>query len=208
MIDNPALFALTVLLLNATPGVDMALMAASTLQQGVRAGWATALGISLGCVLHTVAAACGLAALLAASAEAFTVLKLCGAAYLLWLAWGLLRQGLKPAEAAAEAAPARGLGALVWQGFWTNALNPKIALFFLALLPPFIAADAPSKPMAFLLLGAWFVLQGALFSLAFVGLVAQARKRAARPGVARTLHLAGAGLFTFLAARLALAKTT
>lgn len=206
MIAEPALFALTVLLLNATPGVDMALMTASTLQQGARAGLATALGISLGCVLHTLAAALGLAALLAASSEAFTVLKLCGAAYLLWLAIGMLRQGLKPDEAKA-AAPARGFAALVWQGFWTNALNPKIALFFLALLPPFIAADAPSKPLAFLLLGAWFVLQGGLFSLAFVGLVAQARKLPARPGLARGLNLAGAAVFTFLATRLALAKS-
>lgn len=206
MIAEPALFALTVLVLNATPGVDMALMTASTLQQGARAGLATALGISLGCVLHTLAAAFGLAALLAASAEAFTVLKWAGAAYLLWLALGMLRQGLRADTVVTAAAPARGIGALVWQGFWTNALNPKIALFFLALLPPFIAADAPSKPLAFLLLGAWFVLQGGLFALAFVALVAQARKLPPRPGLARGLHLAGAGLFAFLAARLALAR--
>lgn len=205
MIEQPALFALTVLVLNATPGVDMALMTASTLQQGARAGLATALGISLGCVLHTLAAAFGLAALLAASAEAFSLLKWAGAAYLLWLAVGMLRQGLRP-EVSAAATPARGLAALVWQGFWTNALNPKIALFFLALLPPFIAADAPSKPLAFLLLGAWFVLQGGLFAIAFVALVAQARKLPPRPGLARGLNLAGAGLFSFLAARLALAR--
>jgi threonine/homoserine/homoserine lactone efflux protein len=118
----------------------------------------------------------------------------------------MLRQGLKPGESKA-AAPARGFAALVWQGFWTNALNPKIALFFLALLPPFIAPDAPSKPLAFLLLGAWFIAQGGLFSLVFVSLVAQARKLPSRPGIARGLNLAGAGLFAFLAARLALAKS-
>ncbi len=204
MIHDPALFALTVLVLNATPGVDMALMLSTTLRHGARAGAATVLGISLGCVLHALAAAFGLAALLAASAEAFTVLKWAGALYLLYVAWGLARDGLRPA--AATAAPAQA-GHPVWQGFWTNALNPKVALFFLALLPQFIAPDAPHKTAAFLLLGAWFVLQGAVFGLAVVALAAHLRRLTPRPGVTRALQLGAAGLFAALAARLAWARS-
>lgn len=202
-----ALFALTVLLVNATPGVDMALTVASTLRGGVRQGAAAVLGISLGCVVHTLAAAFGLAALLAASAEAFTVVKLIGAAYLLYVAFGMLKAGLRPAATNAAPEPALNWRAAVLQGFWTNALNPKVALFFLALLPQFIAADATSKTTAFLFLGAWFVGQGGLFSLGLVLLVAQARRLQAGAGLGRLLNLGGATLFAFLAARLALAES-
>ena len=88
------LFAATVFVLNATPGVDMALTVGTTLRAGWRQGVAVVLGIQLGCVLHTFAAGFGLAALLAASAEAFTVVKLVGAAYLLYVAGGMARAGL------------------------------------------------------------------------------------------------------------------
>ncbi len=202
------LFAATVFVLNATPGVDMALTVGATLRAGWRQGVAVVLGINLGCVFHTFAAAFGLAALLAASAEAFTVVKLVGAAYLLYVAWGMAKAGLSrsaPAESATSAVPA-SFGRGVWQGFLTNALNPKVALFYLALLPQFIDADAPQKTLAFVFLGLWFVVQGGLFSLALVLLAALARHLPARPGVGRALHLGGAGLFTFLAVRLALVE--
>ena len=204
-----ALFALTVFVVNATPGVDMAFTLVSTLKGGVRAGLAAAAGINAGCVVHTLAAAFGLAALLAASSAAFNLVKWAGAAYLLWLAVGMLRQALRrdgaaPATAASEAR--RPAWAVFRQGFLTNVLNPKIALFFLALLPQFIAADAPSKTLAFLFLGAWFIVQGGIFLAAFVVLVAPLRRWQPRPAWARGLHLAGGGLFALLAARLALAE--
>ena len=205
-IHDPALFALAVLIVNATPGVDMAFTLVSTLRGGVRAGLAAAAGIASGCVVHTLAAAFGLAALLAASAAAFSAVKWIGAAYLLWLAWGMLRVGLRGGDNGAGAAPAsapRSAAALFHQGFTTNVLNPKVALFFLALLPQFIDADAPSKTLAFLFLGAWFIVQGYAFLAAFVLLVAPLRRWPARPGVARALHFAGAGVFALLAARLA-----
>lgn len=199
------LFAATVFVLNATPGVDMALAIASTLKGGWRQGVAAALGIMAGCVLHTLAAAFGLAALLAASAEAFTAIKLAGAAYLLYVAWGMARAGLKPAGPAEVAAPL-SLWRTARQGFFTNALNPKVALFFLALLPQFIDAAAPNKTLAFLFLGAWFIVQGLLFMLALIVLVAPLRRSRPRPWVGRCLNLGGAGLFTALAAKLALTK--
>lgn len=201
-----ALFAATVFVLNATPGVDMAYTVASTLRGGWRQGVAAAVGIMAGCVLHTLAAAFGLAALLATSAEAFTAVKLVGAAYLLYVAWGMARAGLRPAAAGAEVVAPPSLWRTARQGFFTNALNPKVALFFLALLPQFIAADAPDKTLAFLFLGGWFIVQGLLFLLVLIALVAPLRRARPRPWVGRSLNLGGAGLFTVLAAKLALTK--
>ena len=203
-----ALFALTVLVVNATPGVDLAFTLLASLKGGVRAGLAAAAGIGAGCVIHTLAAAFGLAALLAASSAAFSIVKWAGAAYLLWLAFGMLRQGLAraPSEAGAASAPPRSATALLRQGFTTNVLNPKVALFFLALLPQFIDTDAPNKTLAFMFLGAWFVVQGFAFLALFVLLVAPLRRWQPRPAVTRGLHLAGAGLFALLAARLALTE--
>jgi threonine/homoserine/homoserine lactone efflux protein len=207
-----ALFAFTVLVVNATPGVDLMFTLVATLKGGVRAGLAAAAGIGAGCIVHTLAAAFGLAALLAASSAAFNAVKWAGAAYLLWLAVGMLRQGLRGDDAhrvaapPPPAAPAHSAWALFRQGFLTNVLNPKVALFFLALLPQFIASDATQKTAAFLFLGAWFVVQGFAFLAAFVLLVAPLRRQQSRPQLARLLNLAGAGLFATLAARLALAE--
>jgi threonine/homoserine/homoserine lactone efflux protein len=204
-IHDPWLFAATVLVLNATPGVDMMLTLARTLQFGVRGGLASALGACAGCLLHTLAAAFGLAALMAASSAAFTVVKWAGAAYLAWLALGMARaawRGEAPASPAAAAAPLAT--ALFRQGMLTNVLNPKVALFFLALLPQFIGADAPHKTAAFLLLGAWSIVQGALFLFAFVLLVAPLRRWRPSSAAQRGLNGVAAGLFAGLAARLAL----
>ena len=205
-------FAATVFVVNATPGVDMMLVLTRTLRHGVVGGIAAALGVAAGCVVHTLVAAFGLAALLAASSAAFTAVKWAGAAYLLWLAFGMLRDGVRPAASAANGAlePSRadgpGAARLFVQGLWTNVLNPKVAIFFLALLPQFIAADAPHKLLAFLFLGGWFVVQGGLFLIAFVLLVAPLRRWRAATSMQRWLHLAGAGPFTWLAARLALVE--
>src|SRR5882672_6320154 len=210
--QNLGLFLLTALVLNATPGVDLLLTLARTLQGGMRAGFAAALGISSGCVIHTLAAALGLAALLAASALAFTVIKWLGAVYLLWLAFGMLRAALRgtaenlPAQGNANA-PA-GWRRIYAQGFITNVLNPKVALFFLALLPQFIATDAPSKPLAFLFLGGLFIVSGTLFLFAVVLAANYARRLAAGAAARRVLNGGGGVLFALLAARLALTDRT
>ncbi|HUL66760.1 MAG TPA: LysE family translocator [Burkholderiaceae bacterium] len=208
--QNLGLFLVAALVLNATPGVDLLLTLSRTLQGGSRAGFAAALGIISGCVIHTLAAALGLAALLAASAFAFAVIKWIGAAYLLWLALGMLKAALvatpdaRPVAAPAVSVPA-AWRAIYFQGFLTNVLNPKVALFFLALLPQFIAADAPSKPLAFLFLGALFIVNGALFLFAIVLAADFARRVAAGSAVRRVLNGGGGLLFALLAARLALA---
>ncbi|MEY8877792.1 MAG: LysE family translocator [Leptothrix sp. (in: b-proteobacteria)] len=218
-IHNLALFSLTVLVLNATPGVDLVYTVTRTLQHGVRDGLAAALGVSAGCIVHALGAAFGLAALMATSAAAFNAIKWAGAAYLLWLALGLMRQALWPAASVAPAAgsspepakppaahPRLRHGATFRQGLFSNVLNPKVAIFFLALLPQFIAADAPHKTVTFLALGGWFVLQTALFLAVVVALVAPLRRW--QPGAAVRRALAGLSglLFLGLAARLALTE--
>jgi threonine/homoserine/homoserine lactone efflux protein len=207
---SAALFATTILVVNATPGVDMMLTLTQTLRHGVRGGLAAAAGIMAGCIVHALAAALGLAALIAASAAAFSAVKWAGAAYLVWLAFGMLRNALAGEPATTAAAPPSderaSVAALFRQGVLTNVLNPKIALFFLALLPQFIDADAPHKTLAFLFLGAWFVVQGGLFLFAFVFLVAPLRRWRAGGAWKRGLNAAGAGLFAWLAVRLAFAE--
>ena len=196
------LFIVTAFVLYATPGVDMLFTLSRTLQHGWRIGLAAALGITAGCAIHTIAAALGLAALLAASALAFTAIKWLGAAYLLWLAWGMLRtavSGAGPTLAASSPAPFARVFA---QGFLTNVLNPKVALFFLALLPQFIAVDAPDKAVAFLFLGAVFVAGGALFLIALVALAHRLRTFGASRGTRRVLNAIGGILFAGLALRL------
>lgn len=221
------LFSLTVLVLNATPGVDLMLTASRTLQHGVRGGLGTALGISAGCVAHTLAAAFGLAALLAASAAAFAVVKWVGAGYLVWLAIGLLRGAFESSTTerradGSRAAAALGSGAaaalgrvgapsawsLFRQGLLGNVLNPKIALFFLALLPQFIAVDAVDKPAAFFVLGTIMVVQGAVFLMIFVALMSRLRRLRTRPGLRRGVQGVGGVVLLGLAARLALTEQT
>ena len=202
------LFLATAWVLNATPGVDMLFTLSRTLQHGWRAGIAAALGIITGCVVHTLAAALGLAALLAASAVAFTAIKWLGAAYLLWLAWGMLRAAVQGRGTAAVAAtaPAEPLRRIFVQGLLTNVTNPKVALFFLALLPQFIAADAPNKPLAFLFLGALFVINGLLFLIVLVALAQRVRAFNASRTTRRVLNAIGGALFAALAVRLTQAQ--
>ena len=200
------LFVATALVLNATPGVDMLFTLSRTLQHGWRTGMAAALGITAGCVIHTVAAALGLAALLATSALAFSAVKWLGAAYLLWLAWGMLRASVRDAEPILATSPPTPSTRVFAQGFLTNPLNPKVALFFLALLPQFISADAPDKTVAFLFLGAVFIVGGALFLFALVALAHRMRAFGASRVTRRLLNALGGALFAAVAVRLVQAE--
>lgn len=204
-----AAFALAVFVLNATPGVDLLLTLSRTWQAGVRAGVATALGITAGCAVHALAAASGLAALLALHPQAFVVVQWAGAAYLLWLGGQMLHRAWRPGVAATAAAaaprPALSLWAECRRGLLTNVLNPKVAFFFLAFLPPFVPAASPDKTLSFLLLGAWFVVQGGLFLLGVVALADRVARRAqlGAPGpLNRLLEAAGGVLFIALALRI------
>ena len=175
-------------LLNLTPGPDVLYIASQSLRGGARAGIVAGLGITAGCFVHVGAAALGVGALLAASAVAFTVLKWLGAAYLLWIGLRLLLARTPQAadlNALARQQPDVGLRAVFLGGFWTNVLNPKVAIFFLAFVPQFIAPDAADKTLAFLLLGALFNVNSVPVN---IGWALAAAWMARRGAVQRSLH--------------------
>ncbi len=200
MPDTPQLLAFIVagLLLNLTPGVDVFYVVSHALRQGVRAGVVASLGIAAGCMVHTLAAALGVSALIAASATAFTVLKWVGAAYLLWMGWGMLRaRGTLNAEAFAPAGGATSaqgpsLLTIFRRGFLTNVLNPKVALFFLAFVPQFIAPGTAHPALVFLALGLLFNINGLLVSAGWALAAAGMARRMC--GSASSAGTAGRGL--------------
>jgi threonine/homoserine/homoserine lactone efflux protein len=203
-------FATAVFILNATPGVDFVLTVSRTLQSGARAGVAAALGINAGCVLHALAAAFGLAALLTLHPQAFTAVQWAGAAYLVWLGVGMLRQASSAAPQAAATPPGPEKTPSLWAdfstGLLTNVLNPKVAFFFLAFLPQFVPATSPKPTLSFLLLGAWFVVQGFVFLLGLVVAASYVSRLGtnlgARNSVQRVLNACGGVFFIALALRL------
>ena len=162
-IHDLPLFILSGLLLNITPGADSLYILSHSLGRGWRHGALAALGIGAGCGVHILAAALGLSALIAASATAFLLLKLVGAFYLLYLGFTMLRA--RPAANPTGKAPAWPARKVFMQGFLTNVLNPKVALFFLAFVPQFIDPASPDKALAFLLLGFVFTFNGTLWNL-------------------------------------------
>ena len=135
------LFILSGLLLNVTPGPDTAYIIGRSIQLGWRGGAAAAIGICCGCLVHVFGAAIGLSALLMASSTAFTVLKWAGAAYLLFTGVQMLLSHSRPLVEQAGDGNETSLSRVFWQGALTNVLNPKVALFFLAFLPQFVAAE-------------------------------------------------------------------
>jgi RhtB (resistance to homoserine/threonine) family protein len=208
-IHDLTLFIVSGLLLNIMPGPDSLLIMTRSATQGWRAGCITALGIGAGTMVHVFAAAVGLSALLATSATAFNVVKWVGAAYIVWCGIGMLRARLKDDGPIAAVAPAAVLSyrRIFAQGFLTNVLNPKVALFFLAFVPQFIALDAPNKPLAFVILGCIFNFNGMLWcnGLAVFTAFASARLQV-KPRVALWLNRVTGSLFLMLGARLALAE--
>jgi threonine/homoserine/homoserine lactone efflux protein len=204
-VHDLALFMSAALLLNLTPGPDMLFVVGTGAARGRRAGVLAALGVGLGCGVHIALAALGLSALLATSAVAFAVVKWAGAAYLVWIGISMLRQ--RPRATAAVAAPRAG--SVFWQGALTNALNPKVALFFLAFLPQFVDAGAAERATAFVALGILFTLSGTVVNVIVALAAGTLARRLARGGAADgrigtwLQRLAGA-LFVGLGLRLAL----
>lgn len=207
-IHDLGLFIVSGLLLNIMPGPDSLLIMTRSATQGARAGCTAALGIGAGTFVHVFAAALGLSAILATSATAFTVVKYAGAVYILYMAIGLLLSKPRGTAAAVAVAPLP-FRKIFAQGFLTNVLNPKVAIFLLAFVPQFINADAPNKALAFILLGCIFNLNGMLWcnGLALFTARASARLKVS-PRVALWLNRATSGLFIWLGIKLAMSKTT
>jgi threonine/homoserine/homoserine lactone efflux protein len=193
-------------LLTLTPGLDTALVLRAAAVEGPKRAALAAIGIGAGCLAWGAAAALGLAALLQASAVAFTVLKWVGAAYLVWLGLGML---LRPrASFEIGAVQADGAGALAWlrKGFFTNLLNPKVGVFYVSFLPQFLPQGVAPAPFIFLL-ASLHVLMGLAW---FAVLIAATRPIATalkRPAVVRWLDRATGVVFLGFGARLAFERT-
>lgn len=205
-IHDLTLFIVSGLLLNMMPGPDSLLIMLRSGSQGWRAGSVAALGIGTGTMVHVLAAALGLSALLSASAELFTVIKLMGALYLVYLGISLLRQGTSPSVATEPAVRLLTLsyGRIYRQGLLTNVLNPKVALFFLAFVPQFIAPDAPQKALAFIVLGCIFNFNGMIWCHLLAFSTAYASRKVRLPArLGLWLNRLMGGLFVGLGSKLA-----
>jgi len=215
-IHDIALFVAAGLLLNVTPGPDMAYIAARSAAGGFRDGAAAVFGITAGCVVHTIAAAIGLSALLATSATAFEIVKWAGALYLFYAGFRLItakkgsehpepRELASASAAEADAVPQRARPSRIFrEALLINVFNPKVALFFLAFLPQFIAIDAPDKALAFMLLGTLFNFDSLFVNLPVAWLAGRAGLRwRGRADAMQWMRRIVGGVFVLLAMRLA-----
>lgn len=201
-VETLLVFAPAALALNLTPGNDMLFCLGQGMRSGARAGVAASFGIAAGGMIHTLAAALGLAALLAAHPGAFEAIRWAGIAYLVFLAVQTFRSpGLL-------LAPAAGRQSTPWRAFreavMVNVLNPKVAVFILAFLPQFVDPARGSTFLQFVLLGLVFNVGGTVANL-LVGIFAGRLSGwlAGRARVARAFQMATGGIFLMLAARLA-----
>ena len=171
------MFVVAGVLLNLTPGPDVLFIVSQSLRGGARMGLVAAWGITAGCFVHVAIAAFGLGALLASSAPAFNLIKWLGAAYLMWMGLSLLKTTAHTVGEGWTETPVlqtgtasdnrRNLRAVFFKAFATNALNPKVALFFLAFVPQFIPANSPDPAWTFVLLGCLFNFNGLLICMAW-----------------------------------------
>ncbi|CAH1657811.1 Threonine/homoserine/homoserine lactone efflux protein [Hyphomicrobiales bacterium] len=189
-------YTLACIVLFVTPGPDMSLMLAKTLSGGRRQGFAALFGTTAGCCVQTMLAALGVSALLAASVTAFTILKVVGALYLLWLAFEAIRHG----SALSVDAKRQGKPMPLWRtalvGLGINLTNPKVVLFFVTFLPQFVDASDPHASGKLWFLGLYFVVVATPLSIALVlaaDKVVGALKR--RPRVMRAIDYGFASLF-------------
>src|SRR6202035_4222389 len=198
-------FLLTSLIVVASPGTGVLYTLAAALTRGSRASVAAAFGCTLGIVPHMTAAMLGLAAVLHTSALAFSALKWCGVAYLLYMAWQALREtGAVAVDAGVEAGYC---GWVMVTGFLINILNPKLSIFFLAFLPQFIAADEAHPLLRMLELSAAVMAMTFAVFVVYGLFAALVRDRiVSRPKVMRWLRRGFAGAFAALGVRLALAE--
>ena len=203
-----AAYVAACLLLAATPGADMALFLSRTLTGGRAQGFAAQAGANVGLLFHTFAAAVGLSALLAASAQAYEAVKIAGALYLLWLAWRAIRHE-SALRLKADAASARGgLRRAFASGLLINVTNPKIVLFFVTFLPQFVSVSDPHAGGKLFLLGLGFIaITTALNALVILvaGRFVAAAKR--NPRALRLFDYGFAALMSAFALRLVWAES-
>ncbi|AWN47490.1 RhtB family transporter [Methylobacterium terrae] len=203
-----ALYVAAASVLAVTPGPGLFYVAARSLAGGRAEGVASSLGTGLGGLVHVLAGSLGVSAVVLASAEWFTALKLVGAAYLVWIGARTLRAARQGGPAAMKAgAPPLGAGRAFREGVLVEALNPKTAAFFLAFVPQFVDPAAGSVALQFVVLGAVSVILNTLADLAVAVAASRLRSGAAtRPGLIRRLREASGAAMIALGLGLALAR--
>jgi threonine/homoserine/homoserine lactone efflux protein len=202
--DIPVLIAysLACFVLFITPGPDMSLFLAKTVTGGRAAGIAAFVGASLGCVVHSLLAAFGLSALIAASPVAFLALKIVGAIYLGWLAVDAVRNG-SSLNVRREEAKRFAFWPTLMLGLTVNLTNPKVVLFFLTFLPQFVRADDAHAAAKLLFLGIYFVaFSFPLGVLMILGAERVVTSLKARPRMLRAIDWLFAGVFSAFAVRI------
>lgn len=191
-------YAVAAFILFVTPGPDMSLFLSRTVSGGRKAGVATVLGTCTGCCVHTLGAALGISAILAASPAAFGVLKVACAVYLLWLAVDAIRNG-STLNLRGEPV-SRSFWGTYATGFLVNLTNPKVLLFFLSFLPMFVTATDPHAAGKLIFLGLFFVaLNGPLSILMVFAAERLIDYLKARPSVVRAIDWLFGGVFGFFA---------
>jgi threonine/homoserine/homoserine lactone efflux protein len=206
--DLPTLFAysLASILLFITPGPDMSLFLARTIASGRNAGFASAMGANVGCVIHTLLAAFGVSALIAASHTGFLILKIVGAGYLLWLAVDAIRNGSSLNVGSLARKPMTLLRSFIL-GISVNMTNPKVVLFFITFLPQFVSASDPHVTAKLLFLGLYFVVINIPLSILMIfGAEKLVLWLKNKPRVMRGVDFTFAGVFTLFALKIALTQ--
>lgn len=206
--DASTLFAYSVasILLFITPGPDMSLFLARTMASGRNAGLSSAMGANVGCVIHTLLAAFGVSALIAASPTGFLILKIVGAGYLLWLAVDAIRNGSSLNVSTLDRKPMTLLKSFIL-GISVNMTNPKVVLFFITFLPQFVSANDPHVTAKLLFLGLYFVIINVPLSIVMIlGAEKLVTWLKNKPRVMRGVDYSFAGVFAVFALKIALTQ--
>lgn len=206
--DLPTLFTFSIasILLFITPGPDMSLFLARTMTSGRNAGLASVLGANVGCVVHTLLAAFGVSALVAASPSAFLILKIIGAGYLLWLAVDAIRNGSSLNVGAVDKKPVTALSSFL-MGVSVNLANPKVVLFFITFLPQFVSATDPNVTAKLMFLGIYFVVINIPLSIMMIlGAEKLVTWLKDKPKIMRGIDYSFAAVFAVFAVKIALTQ--
>ena len=196
-------YSLASILLFITPGPDMSLFLARTMASGRNAGLASVTGANVGCVIHTLLAAFGVSALIAASQTGFLILKIVGAGYLLWLAVDAIRNGSSLNVGNVDKKPVSMLNSFL-MGISINMTNPKVVLFFITFLPQFVSASDPHVTAKLLFLGIYFVVINIPLSVLMIfGAEKLVTWLKNKPRVMRGVDFTFAGVFAVFALKIA-----
>ncbi len=206
-LDQFLIFLVAAVLLNLSPGADHVFILTRTIAQGRFAGFLSSWGVCTGAMIHVLAAAFGISAILAASATAFTVVKLAGAAYLIWLGVRALQSKGLALSADTAATPPASAWTIYRQGVIVDLLNPKVAVFFMAFLPQFVDPALGGAAWQMVTLGAVVIAVALVWETSLIfGAGALSRRLRTQPAIAKWISYASGATFIGLGVRLAVER--